>query len=69
MNYRKNIVIILALSIIISFIGFFIDSDVRETSLSVNILEISMMSIIIAAILSIIYFPINFFIQKLKGNK
>lgn len=69
MNYRKNIVIILALSIIISFIGFFIDSDVRETSLSVNILEISMMSIIIAVILSIIYFPKNFFIQKLKGNK
>ena len=69
MNYRKNIVIILALSIIISLIGFFIDTDVRETSLSVNILEISMMSIIIAVILSIIYFPINFFIQKLKGNK
>ena len=69
MNYRKNIVIILALSIIISFIGFFIDSDVRETSLSVNILEISMMSVIIAVIQSIIYFPINLFIQKLKGNK
>ena len=50
MNYRKNIVIILALSIIISLIGFFIDTDVRETSLSVNILEISMMSIIIAVI-------------------
>ncbi|MEJ6736947.1 MAG: hypothetical protein QNK84_07905 [Flavobacteriales bacterium] len=66
MNYRKNIVIILALSIIISLIGFFIDTDVRETSLSVNVLEISMMSIIIAVILSIIYFPISFFVQKLK---
>jgi hypothetical protein len=66
MNYRKNIVIILALSIIISLIGFFIDTDVRETSLSVNVLEISMMSIIIAVILSIIYCPISFFVQKLK---
>jgi len=69
MNYGKNIAIILALSGIISLIGFFIDTDIRESSLSVNILEISMMSVIIAVIQSIIYFPINLFIQKLKGNK
>jgi len=69
MNYRKNIVVILTLSIIITLIGFFIDSDVREVSLSVNIFEIVMMTILTAVIMSIIYFPISFFIQKLKGNK
>jgi len=69
MNYRKNIVIILILSFIITLIGFFIDSDVKEISLSLNLLEIVMMTIITAVIMSVLYFPISFVIQKLKGNK
>ncbi len=68
MNYRKNIIIILTLSIIISLIGFFTDSDTREISLSVNIFEIFMMTIMIAILLSTIYFPIKFLARGLKKN-
>ena len=66
MNYRKNIVIIFIISTIISLAGFYVDSDIKETSISVNALEIFMMTIIIAVLISIIYFPLSFFIQKIK---
>jgi hypothetical protein len=66
MNIKKNSIVLLIGSLLMSLIGFFMDTDPRESSLLISIFEILMLTIILFTILSVVYFPIRLLLNALK---
>jgi len=64
MNFKKSIIIIGIVALLISLFGFFIDTDIREQNLLLNLFEILMMTIVVATILSVIFYPVNFLLKS-----
>lgn len=56
LNSKSKIVLAIFLfALSLSVIGFFVDSDPREPSIATNLFEISMMTLILFAFISILF--------------
>lgn len=64
MKNKKEIVIIILISMILSVFGFVIDLKERVPDIKTNIYEIFMMGAIMFVFISIFYFPIKYIINK-----
>jgi diacylglycerol kinase len=65
-KHKRNIRRTAVLALVISLLGFFVDSDPREESIFVNIFEIGLMSTLIFVLFSLVYFLVSF-ISRLLG--
>lgn len=63
---KKRIVNILAISFVITTLGFIMDGDVREPSMLMRFVEFFLMFGILSVLISIIYLGINFTKRSLQ---
>jgi hypothetical protein len=66
---RRELIIIILLSIVVNTIGFLLDSDLKNSSIWTTILEYFMMLGLTFILFSIIYGVIAFVIKKIIGVK
>ena len=64
MKHKKDILVIVAISVILSITGFILDLNERVQDIKTNIFEIFMMTGVIFGIIAIFYFPIKIIISK-----
>ncbi len=64
MRHLSNLIIILIISILLSFFGWFVDSDPKGNDVLFNIFEICMMSLVLFLLISPFYFIIKFIKNK-----
>lgn len=64
MKHKRNLIIIMLISLAISIIRFVLDSGERVPNVAVNIFEITVMTIIIFGIASSIYVIITIYLIK-----
>jgi len=56
MKNVKSLLVILVISVCLSFVGFFVDNDPNPHSLSFNLYEISMVSLLLFLLITAGYF-------------
>ncbi len=66
MKNNKDILVIVAVSVILSITGFILDLNERVPDIKTNIFEIIMMAGVMFGIISIFYFPIKFIVNKFR---
>ena len=66
MKNSKDTLIIVAISVVLSFTGFVLDLNERVPDIKTNIFEITMMAGVIFGVIAIFYFPIKFIVGKLR---
>ena len=64
MRHLSNLIIIFIISILLSFFGWFVDSDPKGNDVLFNIFEICMMSLVLFLLISPFYFIIKFIKNK-----
>jgi hypothetical protein len=64
MSIKKDIIVIVAISLILSITGFVLDLNERVPDILTNIFEILMMAGFILVAISIFYFPIKLLLNK-----
>ena len=68
MRHLSNLIIILIISILLSFFGWLVDSDPKGNDVLFNIFEICMMSLFNFLLISPFYFIIKFIINKFNSR-
>ncbi len=68
MKHLSNLIIILIISILLSFFGWFVDSDPKGNDVLFNIFEICMMSLVHFFLISPFYFIIKFIKNKVNSR-
>lgn len=68
MRHLSNLIIILIISILLSFFGWFVDSDPKGNDVLFNIFEIFMLSLFIFLLISPFYFIIKFIKNKFNSR-
>jgi len=66
MKIYKDLLIIGAISLILSITGFILDLNERVPDITTNIFETAMMAGVIFVIISVFYFPIKLITYKLQ---
>jgi len=68
MRHLSNLIIILIISILLSFFGWLVDSDPKGNDVLSNIFQIFMMSLFIFLLISPFYFIIKFIKNKVNSR-
>jgi len=68
MRHLSNLIIILIISMLLSFFGWLVDSDPKGNDVLFNIFEIFMMSLFIFLLISPFYFIIKFIKNKVNSR-
>ena len=68
MEFIKNLGIIGTLSLLISLLGFFLDTDPSNPTILTTISEVVIMAYVISPFVAIVYLPVYYLIIILKGN-
>lgn len=66
MNLKKVVITNCIIALILSLLGFLIDSDPRVQSIPTNIFEIVMMALILFSAISIVFFGAHFILKSLQ---
>jgi hypothetical protein len=69
MKHKRKIALLLSFSLIITLIGFFLDTDERVSDMSENIKDFVLMTLLIFMILSGMYFFIVFLANIINKSK
>ena len=63
MKHKRNLGILFLISVVLSLLGFFSDSDLVVSSMVTKVIEIALIAIVIFIVLAILYFIMSFMLK------
>ena len=63
MKHKRNLAILFLISVVLSLLGFFSDSDLVVSSMVTKVLEIVLIAIVIFIVLAILYLIMSFMLK------